>query len=130
MFKHHEWVRWIAFPVAGAIAMAVLLPCLSDPETGRMVRAGGQKTVVATFQHDTSRNLDPLLHTHSVIANMLQGEDGKWRTMANERLYRRIASPEMLPCPEVLPHLKCSPGRTLGEHFNEESEHDGTRRAG
>ena len=47
-----------------------------------------QKTVVATFRHDTSRNLDPLLHTHSVIANMLLGADGQWRTMANERLYR------------------------------------------
>ena len=59
-----------------------------DPGTGRMVRSRGQNTVVATFRHDTSRNLDPLLHTHSVIANMLQGPDGKWRTMANERLYR------------------------------------------
>ena len=59
-----------------------------DPGTGRMIRARGQKTVVATFRHDTSRNLDPMLHTHSVIANMLQGPDGKWRTMANERLYR------------------------------------------
>ena len=54
---------------------------------GRMVRAGNQKTVIATFRHDTSRNLDPALHTHSVIANMVQGEDGRWRTMANERLY-------------------------------------------
>ena len=51
-----------------------------DPATGRMVRAGHQKTVVATFRHDTSRNLDPLLHTHSVIANMLQGADGNRST--------------------------------------------------
>ena len=58
-----------------------------DRETGRMVRAGDQKCVVATFRHDTSRNLDPQLHTHSVLANMVQGEDGKWRTMANEKLY-------------------------------------------
>ena len=62
---------------------------LRDPETGRMVRAGDQKIVVATFRHDTSRNLDPQLHTHSVLANMVQGEDGKWRTMANEGLYER-----------------------------------------
>ena len=62
---------------------------LKDPETGQMVRAGGQKTVAATFRHDTSRNLDPQLHTHAVIANMVQGGDGKWRTMANEPLYRR-----------------------------------------
>ena len=52
-----------------------------------MVRTGGQKTVIATFRHDTSRNLDPALHTHAVIANMVRGEDGKWRSMANERLY-------------------------------------------
>ena len=62
---------------------------MQDPETGRMVRAGDQKTVVATFRHDTSRNLDPQLHTHSVLANMVQGGDGKWRTMANEGLYER-----------------------------------------
>ena len=26
---------------------------MRDPETGRMVRAGGQKTVIATFRHDS-----------------------------------------------------------------------------
>ena len=61
---------------------------LSDPDTHRMVRAKGQKIVAATFRHDTSRNLDPQLHTHAVLANMLLGADGKWRAMANERLYR------------------------------------------
>ena len=60
---------------------------MKDPETGRMVRTGGQKAIVAAFRHDTSRNLDPQLHTHAVLANMVRGEDGKWRTMANERLY-------------------------------------------
>ena len=58
-----------------------------DQITGTMVRAGGQKMVVATFRHDTSRNLDPQLHTHCVIANMVQGGDGKWRTMVNDGLY-------------------------------------------
>ncbi len=60
---------------------------MKDPDTGRMARVGNQKIVAATFRHDTSRNLDPQLHTHSVIANMVQGEDGKWRSMANEGLY-------------------------------------------
>ncbi len=60
---------------------------VQDGATGRMGRAGDQKTVIATFRHETSRNLDPALHTHSVIANMLLGPDGKWRTMANESLY-------------------------------------------
>ncbi len=60
---------------------------MSDPATGQIVRAGDQKSVVATFRHDTSRNLDPLLHTHAVIANMVRGADSKWRTMSNEKLY-------------------------------------------
>ena len=64
-----------------------------DADSGRMVRTGNQKAVIATFRHEVSRNLDPQLHTHAVIANMVQGEDGgtprsgKWRTMANEKLY-------------------------------------------
>ncbi len=29
MFKHHEWRRWVAFPVAGAVAVAVVLSCLA-----------------------------------------------------------------------------------------------------
>ena len=60
---------------------------MKDPATGDVVRRGGQKTVIATFRHDTSRNLDPALHTHSVIANMVKGADEKWRSMSNERLY-------------------------------------------
>ena len=60
---------------------------MRDAGIGRMVRTGGQSIVAATFRHDTSRNLDPQLHTHAVVANMVRGEDGKWRTMANERLY-------------------------------------------
>ena len=61
---------------------------MKDPKTGRMVRTGDQKTVAATFRHDASRNLDPQLHTHAVMANMVRGPDGKWRTMSNEALYR------------------------------------------
>ena len=62
---------------------------MKDPGTGKMGRVGGQKIVAATFRHDTSRNLDPQLHSHAVLANMVQGEDGKWRSMANEGLYAR-----------------------------------------
>ncbi len=62
---------------------------MKDPETGQMGRVGGQKIVAATFRHDTSRNLDPQLHSHAVLANMVQGEDGRWRSMANEGLYAR-----------------------------------------
>ena len=61
---------------------------MQDKAAGAMVRVGGQKMVAATFRHDTSRNLDPQLHTHCVIANMVQGEDGKWRTMVDDGLFK------------------------------------------
>ena len=60
---------------------------MRDPSTGTMIRAVGQDMVAATFRHDTSRNLDPQLHTHCVIANMVRGRDGKWRTMVDDGLY-------------------------------------------
>ncbi len=60
---------------------------MRDPATAAMVRAGDQKMVAACFRHDTSRNLDPQLHTHAVVANMVQGEDGKWRTMVDDGLF-------------------------------------------
>ena len=61
---------------------------VQDKATRAIVQAGGQKMVAATFRHDTSRNLDPQLHTHCVIANMVQGGDGKWRTMVDDGLFR------------------------------------------
>ena len=61
---------------------------VQDRATRAMIRAGGQKIVAATFRHDTSRNLDPQLHTHCVIANMVQGEDAKWRTMVDDGLFK------------------------------------------
>ena len=62
---------------------------MKDPDSGTMARVGGQKIVAAAFRHDTSRNLDPQLHTHAVLANMVRGEAGKWRSMANEGLYEK-----------------------------------------
>lgn len=43
--------------------------------------------VVAKFQHNTSRELDPQLHTHCVVLNMTRREDGQWRALSNEEIY-------------------------------------------
>ncbi|MCZ0953490.1 MAG: relaxase domain-containing protein [Rhodospirillaceae bacterium] len=37
---------------------------MQDPASGGMIRAGGQKALISTFRHETSRNLDPALHWH------------------------------------------------------------------
>ena len=57
--------------------------------TVAMVHAGDQRMVVDTFQYNSSQNLDPQLHTHCVIDNMVEGNDGKWRTIVNDRLYHQ-----------------------------------------
>ena len=43
----------------GWIEKNAVMTRMQDGTTGAMVHAGDQKTVVATFRHDTSRNLDP-----------------------------------------------------------------------
>ena len=62
---------------------------LAEARTG----AGGEKVVktgnllVALFQHDTSRNLDPQAHVHAVIANATRTPDGKWHALHNDKLW-------------------------------------------
>lgn len=44
--------------------------------------------VAATFRHDTSRELDPQLHTHALVLNVTQSADGQWRSVSIESLYK------------------------------------------
>lgn len=44
------------------------------------------KMVAAAFTHDTSRNLDPLVHTHLLIANMTES-NGKWKALATDYIH-------------------------------------------
>lgn len=44
--------------------------------------------VIGKFRHEMSRAKDPQLHTHAVVMNMTQREDGKWRALSNEEIYR------------------------------------------
>ena len=42
--------------------------------------------IAATFRHETSREQDPQLHTHCVVINATQMEDGSWRSFSNEEV--------------------------------------------
>ena len=59
-----------------------------DPATGRRPRVRAHGMVVAGFRHLTSRNQDPQLHTHCVIANMTRNADGAWRSLETTKLRR------------------------------------------
>jgi conjugative transfer relaxase protein TraI len=39
--------------------------------------------IIAQFPHTSSRELDPQLHTHNVIHNITQRQDGQWRALAS-----------------------------------------------
>jgi conjugative relaxase-like TrwC/TraI family protein len=42
--------------------------------------------VIATYRHDLSRALDPQLHTHAIVLNATQRDDGAWRAITAEKL--------------------------------------------
>lgn len=51
--------------------------------------------IATKFRHYDSRNGDPQLHDHVVLANKVQGVDGKWRTIDGSLLYKmNVASSE------------------------------------
>ena len=47
----------------------------------------GHGLVAAAFRHRTSRAGDPQLHTHVVVANLVQADDGRWSALDGRRLY-------------------------------------------
>ena len=59
-----------------------------DPATRKRPRISAPHMVAATFRHVASRNLDPQLHTHAVIANMTRDCEGRWRSIEATLLHR------------------------------------------
>ena len=48
--------------------------------------------VLAVYDHDTSRELDPQIHTHAVAANMTwDGTEGRWKALQAYSIYSRRA---------------------------------------
>ena len=47
---------------------------------------------LAVYHHDTSRELDPQLHTHAVAANLtFDGTEGRWKALQASEIYERRA---------------------------------------
>jgi conjugative relaxase-like TrwC/TraI family protein len=60
---------------------------------GGVQHVSGQGVLAVGFDHRTSREGDPLVHTHLVIANRVQGPDGRWTALDGRDLYRhRLAA--------------------------------------
>ncbi|MDD9993368.1 MAG: relaxase domain-containing protein, partial [Rhodospirillales bacterium] len=61
-----------------------------DPATRTRPRVSAPSMVAATFRHIASRNLDPQLHTHAVIANVTRDSGGRWKSVEPTLLHRNV----------------------------------------
>ena len=59
-----------------------------DPATRRRPRVKANGMVVAGFRHLASRDQDPQLHTHCVLANMTRNASGEWRSVEPTKIRR------------------------------------------
>jgi conjugative relaxase-like TrwC/TraI family protein len=73
-------------------------------------RTGTTGVVGAAFRHRSSRELDPQLHTHIVVGNLVKGDDGKWRTLDGRGLYLNAKAASLL----YGAHLRWALTRELG----------------
>jgi len=58
-----------------------------ETHDGITERTNTDNGIWALFNHNLTRELDPQVHTHAVLLNMSQREDGKWVAISNEQLY-------------------------------------------
>jgi Ti-type conjugative transfer relaxase TraA len=74
--------------VAEALAYLEREACITRRGSGGAIRMPGRGFVAVAFRHRSSRAGDPLLHTHVVVANATQGQDGRWTALDGRELYR------------------------------------------
>jgi len=93
---------------------------------GARVRRGGandtrltRNLIIARYDHDTSRELDPQLHTHLVAANLTyDGTEGRWKALQASAIY---AQREYLS--EVYRNALAREVMTLGYRIEDRQEH-------
>ncbi|NJO93167.1 MAG: relaxase domain-containing protein [Hydrococcus sp. RM1_1_31] len=75
-------------------AVKTALTVLEDRYASTRVRINGQRQAISTqnlivgqFHHDSSREKDPQLHTHCVIINATQTENGKWYSLRDDDIH-------------------------------------------
>jgi conjugative relaxase-like TrwC/TraI family protein len=79
----------------------------------------GQGLLAVGFDHRTSREGDPLLHTHLVVANRVQGPDGRWTALDGRGLYRHRLAADAIYRAAYQRHLT----RTLGVEWTAADRH-------
>lgn len=76
---HHEAVKKTLSELEALISTRSMV-------NGVPIHTGTGNMLSALFTHDTSRNLDPQLHTHAIVANATFDElTDKWKTLSSDK---------------------------------------------
>ena len=75
----------------------------------------GSGYLAAAYTHRSSRNGDPQLHTHVLIANATQGPDGRWTRLYHPAIYDHAKTAGYL----YEAHLRHELSRSLGVEWQE-----------
>ncbi len=82
-------------------------------EAGRRYTIATSGALAAGFVHRFSRSLDPHLHTHVVVANIVEGVDGRWSALDARRVFAELTTAGALYQAE----LRAEIGMRLGLRF-------------
>jgi conjugative relaxase-like TrwC/TraI family protein len=86
---------------------------------GGVQHVQGRGLLAVGFDHRTSREGDPLVHTHLVIANRIQGPDGRWTALDGRDLYRHRLAADTIYRATYQRELV----RTLGVEWTQADQH-------
>ncbi len=78
----------------------------------------GSGYLAAAFEHRSSRNGDPQLHTHVLVANATQGPDGRWTRLYHPAIYEHAQTASYLYQAQLRHELS----RRLGVEWQEVRE--------
>jgi conjugative relaxase-like TrwC/TraI family protein len=84
--------------------------CLTRRGKGGATFVKGNGFIAVAYTHRSSRNGDPQLHTHVLIANATQGPDGKWTRLYHPAIYEHAKTASYI----YEAHLRHELTRTLG----------------
>src|SRR5215216_6057565 len=93
---------------------------------GGVQHVSGQGLLAVGFDHRTSREGDPLVHTHLVIANRVQGPDGRWTALDGRDVYRHRLAADAIYRATYQREL----ARTLGVEWTPADSHGNRELAG
>lgn len=78
---HHQALK----EVIGLMERRYAITRVTQGDCRRRVNTGN--LVVAQFDHIESRDLDPHLHTHCLVMNTTQTNDGQWMSLVNSEIF-------------------------------------------